>query len=84
MVKNGVTDIHLATDLLVGYPPCPSIDYFSRFMQERYKVRVVIGTHPVPAKYLMLHDKLGTWNAPEWKARLAACLTDEKTRLEYD
>ena len=31
VVKNGVTVIHLATRLLVGYPPFPSIDQFVRF-----------------------------------------------------
>ncbi len=84
MLKNGVTDIHLATDFLVGYPPCPSIDYFVRFMEERYKVRVVIGTHPIPAKYFAIHDRLGTWKAPEWKPRIAATLGDEGTRAAYD
>jgi len=84
MVKNGVTDIHLATGFLVGYPPCPSIDHFTHFMEERYKVRVVIGTHPIPAKYLAIHERLGTWKAPEWKERLAASLSDEKTRFSYD
>ena len=71
MVKNGVTDIHLATGFLVGYPPCPSIEYFVQFMEERYKVRVVVGTHPIPEKYLTLHNRLGTWKAPEWKQLLA-------------
>lgn len=84
MVKNGVTDIHLATGFLVGYPPCPSIDHFAAFMEDRYKVRVVIGTHPIPAKYLAIHERLGTWKAPEWKERLAASLSDEKTRFLYD
>ncbi|TFG83404.1 MAG: CGGC domain-containing protein [Spirochaetales bacterium] len=84
MVKNGVTAIHLATGLVVGYPPCPRIDYFVKFMEERYKVRVVVGTHPIPAKYLAIHDRLGTWNAPEWKPRLKPTMSDEKTRLAYD
>jgi predicted metal-binding protein len=84
MVKNGVTDIHLATGFLVGYPPCPSIDYFVRFMEERYRVRVVVGTHPIPAKYVAIHERLKTWNSPEWKPRLAATWTDEGLRARYD
>lgn len=84
MVKNGVTAIHLATGFLVGYPPCPSIDHFARFMEERYKVSVVIGTHPIPAKYFAIHEGLGTWKAPEWKARLAATLTEDAMRTAYD
>ncbi len=84
MVKNGVTTIHLATGLLVGYPPCPSIDHFKRFMEDRYKVNVVIGTHPVPEKYCAIHERLGTWNAPEWAGRLAPAMSDPETRKAYD
>lgn len=84
MVKNGVTAIHLATGLLVGYPPCPSIDYFVKFMEERYKVSVIIGTHPIPEKYFAIHDRLGTWSAPEWKPRLHACVSDEQIRASYN
>ncbi|MEI6388612.1 MAG: hypothetical protein WCQ50_18505 [Spirochaetota bacterium] len=76
--------IHLATGLLVGYPPCPSIDHFAAFMRERYKVEVVVGTHPIPTKYFNLHGKLGTWKAPGWDSRLAAVMADPETRSAYD
>jgi predicted metal-binding protein len=84
MVKNGVTVVHLATGFLVGYPPCPSIDHFARFMAERYKVRVVIGTHPIPEKYRLIHERLGTWKAPGWEPRLKATISSEKERAAYD
>jgi len=84
MVKNGVKAIHLATGLAVGYPPCPSIDYFARFIEERYKLRVIVGTHPIPAKYLAVHSRLGTWADPAWESRLAPIMCDEKTRAAYD
>lgn len=84
MVKNGVTVIHLATGLLVGFPPCPSIDYFAEFMRERYKVEVMVGTHPIPTKYFVHHGKLGTWKAPEWTPRLEAVKADQETRTAYD
>ena len=84
MVKNGVSVVHLATGFLVGYPPCPNIDHFAHFMEERYKVRVVIGTHPIPEKYRLIHEKLGTWKSAEWKARLRASLSDETSRISYN
>ena len=31
MKKNGAEIIHLATGMIVGYPPCPRIKYFSNF-----------------------------------------------------
>lgn len=84
MVKNGATVIHLATGLIVGYPPCPYIDTFKEFLEKRYGVEVVIGTHPIPQKYLTMHEKLGTWKTAEWKEIIVPTMTDEKTRLSYD
>jgi len=84
MVKNGVQVIHLATGLVVGYPPCPYINYFREFLRARYEMEVVIGTHPIPQKYYTLHTKLGTWNSPEWQEIIGPILADEKTRLSYD
>jgi len=48
MVKNGAEVIHLATGLVVGYPPCPYIDTFKRFLENRFGIKVVLGTHPIP------------------------------------
>lgn len=84
MVKNGAEIIHLATGLLVGYPPCPYIDTFKRFIEEKYGVRVVLGTHPIPQKYLDMHTKLGTWIEAAWESRLSATMTDEETRKAYN
>lgn len=84
MVKNGAQVIHLATGLLVGYPPCPYMDTFKNFLQHRYGVKVVLGTHPIPQKYLDMHTHLGTWQDPAWDERLSATMTDEQTRLAYN
>lgn len=84
MKGNGATVIHLATGLVVGYPPCPHIIYFRDFITTRYGLEVVYGTHPIPQKYLKMHDRLGTWDAPEWKQIIQPTLTDEETRLSYD
>ncbi len=43
MKKNGATAIHLATGLVVGYPPCPSIGYFRDFIRAKYGLDVVYG-----------------------------------------
>jgi predicted metal-binding protein len=84
MLKNGVQVIHLATGLLVGYPPCPRIRNFKAFLEERYGVEVVLGTHPIPQKYLDLHTKLGTWTSPIWESMLAPTMADEATRKAYN
>ena len=84
MVKNGVQVIHFATGFLVGYPPCPYIDTFKQFLENRYGVEVVLGTHPIPQKYLEMHQSLGTWEDGIWKIWLKDTMTDEATRLAYN
>jgi predicted metal-binding protein len=84
MVKNGVQVIHLATGFLVGYPPCPYIDTFKQFLENRYPVQVVLGTHPIPQKYLDMHQSLGTWQEPSWELRLKDAMADEATRIAYN
>ena len=82
--NNGVETIHFATGFVVGYPPCPYIDHFKRFIEEKYDMKVVVGTHPIPQKYYTTHNKLGTWQEKEWDELLKSTISDEKTRLVYD
>ena len=84
MVKNGAEVIHLATGLVVGYPPCPNIRTFKALLETRHGVKVVVGTHPIPTKYLETHMALGTWDAESWTAILEPTMTDEATRKLYD
>ncbi len=84
MIKNGAEVIHLATGLVVGYPPCPRLTCFRDFIETRYQVKVVLGTHPIPQKYLLVHERLKTWDSPHGQALIQPTLTDEKTRLAYD
>jgi len=61
MIKNGANVIHFATGMIVGYPPCPRIKQFKEFIENYYKIPVVIGTHPIPLKYYSVHNKLSFW-----------------------
>jgi predicted metal-binding protein len=72
MIKNGAEAIHLATGLVVGYPPCPYLDYFQAFLARRYGVSVVVGTHPVPEQYCLVHRDLETGPAVTAHADLMA------------
>jgi predicted metal-binding protein len=84
IVQNEAQVIHLATGLLVGYPPCPYIHTFKAYLEERYGVKVVVGTHPIPRKYLEIHTKLGTWEDAIWLPLLEQTISDEATRKAYD
>lgn len=84
MVKNGAEAIHLATGLIVGYPPCPNIARFKNYIEKKYEIPVVIGTHPIPQKYYLIHRKLGTWNSAEWQEIIRLTLPDELIRKFYD
>ena len=84
MVKNGAQVIHLATGLVVGYPPCPYISDFKNFLEAQYDVKVVIGTHPIPQKYLDMHTRLGTWDDPAWETLASPTMSDKATRISYN
>lgn len=84
MAKNGAEVIHLATGFLVGYPPCPYIDHFKSFIPEKFGLKVVLGTHPIPEKYVITHSALGTWDDPEWKERLKDAMRDKDLRIAYN
>lgn len=76
-LKNGCDVIHLATGLVVGYPPCPHIRKFKEFIEAHYRLPVVVGTHPIPLKYLESHSKLSFWDEEKMK-ELAGPLMDEQ------
>lgn len=82
MIKNGANVIHLATGLVVGYPPCPRINQFKEFIESRYNIPVVIGTHPIPMKYYNTHGKLSFWNATFKEKFVNHLLTDDKKIME--
>ncbi len=84
MIRNGAEVIHLATGLIVGYPPCPRIDYFKKFIEEKYNLKVVYGTHPIPQKYLDTHSGLDTWKSEKWKEIIAPAMATEEIRLAYN
>jgi len=84
MKKNGTDVVHLATGLVVGYPPCPRLQDFRKFIPAKYGLDVVVGTHPIPQNYYLTHRDLGTWKSDRWQEHIRHVLTDEKTRILYD
>ncbi|MGB7605679.1 MAG: CGGC domain-containing protein [Lutisporaceae bacterium] len=85
MIKNGAEVIHLATGFVVGYPPCPYIKQFKEFIENRYKVKVVVGTHPIPMKYFTEHKKLSYWgNMNMYEAAPDLFHDDEVIMKSYD
>ena len=84
MKKNGAETIHLATGLVVGYPPCPQLQVFCEFIPAKFGLEVVVGTHPIPQNYYLTHQTLGTWKTAGWQTLVQPVLTDQTTRLAYD
>jgi len=82
MVKNGAEVIHLATGLVVGYPPCPYIRHFKQFIENYYKIPVVIGTHPIPLKYLETHKKLPFWKETNMEEIAGDLMKEDKKIME--
>jgi hypothetical protein len=70
--------------MVVGYPPCPYIKEFKNFIETKYGLKVVVGTHPIPEKYYLTHSKLETWEGAEWDELLKPTLKEKEIRLAYD
>lgn len=85
MKKNGVEIIHLATGLVVGYPPCPRLADFVSFIKSRYELEVVVGTHPIPMKYMKEHRKLPFWKRSEMEKLAPLLFRDSEEMMRaYD
>lgn len=82
MIKNGAEVIHLATGLVVGYPPCPRIRQFKEFIESRYQTPVVIGTHPIPLKYLDAHQNLSFWKKIDMTSLAGSLMEEDKKTME--
>ncbi len=81
-LKNGCNVVHLATGLVVGYPPCPHIKQFKAFIETHYGLPVVIGTHPIPLKYMEGHSKLPFWDEFNIKEVIAHLLSEWSDVME--
>ena len=81
MKKNGAEVLHLATCFLVGNPPCPDTARFKAFIETAYGLPVVIGTHPIPKKYMERHERLPFWKEQDM-ANLAGPLLAEADELK--
>ena len=84
MKTNGAEVVHLATGFVVGYPPCPHLAYFRDYIPRQFGLEVVVGTHPVPEKYEVVHAELGTWGTLPAGEGLVPLRADRATRLAYD
>lgn len=81
-LKNGCDVVHLATGLVVGYPPCPRIRAFTQFIEKQFGIPVVIGTHPIPLKYLESHNRLPFWEQTKMKEITGHLLAEDRKVME--
>lgn len=83
--KNGATVIHLATGFIVGYPPCPDIRRFKAFIETAYGLPVVVGTHPIPQKYIDVQERLPFWKESNMEELIAPLLQEsDDVKKAYD
>lgn len=80
--RNKCDVVHLATGLVVGYPPCPNIKRFKEFIETQYGLPVVVGTHPIPLKYLQAHERLSFWDASGMRELAAHLLAEPRELME--
>ncbi len=80
--KNGAEAVHLATGMIVGYPPCPHLRKFRTFIETQFHLPVVIGTHPIPLKYLEAHERLPFWKEAGMAELAGPLMKEERGIME--
>jgi len=78
MKKNGTEVIHLATGLVVGYPPCPRLAAFKELIEKKHGLKAVVGTHPIPLKYFTAHEHLSFWKKVDMDTIAGELLREER------
>jgi hypothetical protein len=66
------------------HPPCIYLEDFRKFVKERTGLPVFIGTHPMPANYIKLHEKLDDWSENYKKFLEESQLIDQEESIKYD
>lgn len=85
MMKNGAEVIHLATGLVVGYPPCPRLAAFKEIIEKKHGLKAVVGTHPIPLKYFTAHERLSFWKHGGTAALAGELLEESREKMAaYD
>lgn len=82
MKKNGAEVIHLATGFVVGYPPCRFIRQFKEFIERKFGLEVVVGTHPIPLKYMTTHETLSFWKDADMEALAGDLMRESREIME--
>jgi len=84
MVKNGAQVIHLATGMVVGYPPVPISISSKPFLKNAMGSGSLWAHILYPRNIWICHTRLGTWENSTWKPLIAPTMTDGATRASYD
>jgi predicted metal-binding protein len=82
VLKNGADAGDLATGLVVGYPPCPHIRQFKMFIEKQYGLPVIVGTHPIPLKYLQTQSQLPFWEQTQMRETAAHLFAESSEVME--
>ena len=55
---------------------------FKTFIEKQYGLPVVVGTHPIPLKYLQTHDQLPFWEQVNMKDIAGHLLAESREVME--
>jgi predicted metal-binding protein len=84
MKKYGADEIILASCFLAGYPPCPYIGDFVKYIESVVGLPVVVGSHPMPTNYIKAHLEAGDWDRSGVTEYLPHLTNDPEASDRYD
>jgi hypothetical protein len=68
--------------LIVGYPPCSRIREFKEYIEKRYGLPVVVGTHPIPLKYFEVQKNLPFWRRSKMEELAGDLMKEDRCIME--
>jgi predicted metal-binding protein len=83
MKKYGADVIVLASCFLAGYPPCPYLRHFIGYIRAALGIPVIVGSHPMPTNYIMLHSHADDW-PQDLEGFLGPLVNDAAASDRYD
>ena len=69
---------------MAGYPACPYIEDFTKYIENVVGLPVVVGSHPMPQNYIDAHEKAGDWGRDGVEDYIRDLVSDVKASHKYD
>ena len=80
--KKGDWILTLLLSAMIDDTPIETTEPSKEFIEQQYELPVVLGTHPIPLKYLETHSKLPFWDQTGMKELVPDLMAESRDVME--